>query len=136
MNTAEILRAAAQRVRRGWCQNHLADGLGGVCAQGAVMEVMWADPEYLSGREFKSPGLREDFKAITAVFGPVHEALGANHSFIPTSVIKDWNNASGQTAENVAATLELAAILWEEKQKRKDQYGVESAAALAENDGY
>jgi hypothetical protein len=52
MNTAEILRAAANRIRVGWCQHSLADGLGGVCAQGAVQEVMWGSPRHLEGPDF------------------------------------------------------------------------------------
>lgn len=115
MNTAEILRAAAQRVRQGWCQERLTDYGRGVCAQGAVMEVMFGSPCHITGPTKDDPDLRQDFLAVCRVFEPVHRVIGAKQTGTLTGAVRDWNNAKGQTAENVAAGLEMAAIIWEQQ---------------------
>lgn len=116
-NTGEILRAAARRVRQGWCQHGLTDYQGGVCAQGAVMDVLWGNPEHLCA----STENRADYRLLSEIFAPVHRALGATRSKRPQPTVKNWNNAKGQTAENVAQTLELAAILWDEEQAASER---------------
>lgn len=107
MNTAEILRAAAQRVRQGWCQHNMEDSSGGVCAIGAVCDVMFGDPWHIINMAKTEP----DFIAVRlALAEPMLSVFGEMRE------VKDWNNGTGQTAENVAQGLELAALLWEQGQ--------------------
>ncbi len=85
MNVAEGLRAAAARVRKGWCQGRMSDATGNVCAYSAI-------------------------KAVD-VAGCGHALWGRIHG-----PITEWNDRHGQTAENVAATMEQAADQWEREQ--------------------
>ena len=104
MNTAEILRAAAARVRQGWCQGSADDGNGGVCAIGSIWAVTnssvfdcsnWPIRQFLA----RAIGLSVD----------------EHYCSIP-----GWNDARGQTAENVAIAMEFAAVLWEQEQAQAD----------------
>lgn len=111
MNTAEMLRTAAKHVRRGWCQEVLSNANGEVCAVGALNYVHHHDPFH---------GYGNDVPALARV---VAEALGlpVDAAFAYAAVpdwhyalaVVDWNNDPGQTAENVAAGLEFAAIIVE-----------------------
>lgn len=98
-NTAQILRAAARRVRRGWCQHEMSDEHGNVCAIGGIaryVETTTAD----------------DILARRTLIRALDLNGGSGFAAIP-----HWNDAPGQTAENVAAGLEYAALFWEEEQK-------------------
>lgn len=101
--TADILRAAATRVRQGWCQHVLFDRRGGVCALGAVA---WAHGARSTDEVFRLPDSWQDDVTALSTTLRVH---GVN--------IVDWNNAREQTAENVAAGLEYAALVWEQEQQ-------------------
>jgi hypothetical protein len=103
-NTAEILRAAAARVRQGWCQHRLTDFKGGVCAQGAMSVAAYGGPLAIN---WKLDEDRELWRWI---------ALLMVRMFGERREIYDWNNAPEQTAENVAQGLEYAALLWEQEQ--------------------
>ncbi len=98
MNTAEILRCAAARVRQGWCQGTADDGNGGVCAVGAIWHVMGSD----AGRG--EPPIRLFIARALRLSTPDWDPVPL------------WNDAPGQTAENVAHGLEFAAVIWEQDQ--------------------
>jgi hypothetical protein len=106
MLISEVLKAGAERVRQGWCQYALEDYRGGVCAQGAILSV--------------TEGCANPFfhKSVTAInwvrFGRATDYI---NRAINSSDITRWNNAPGQTAENVAQALELAAILAEQDER-------------------
>lgn len=105
---ATILRDAAQRVRRGWCQ---AEGLtkdGRVCAfAGIALSVTWGRLGPLSDAELEAiEGARV---ALLRALGLPNLGLGG------WSVVYDWNDAPQQTAEGVALGLEYAALLAEQE---------------------
>jgi hypothetical protein len=101
--TGDILRAAAARVRRGWCQGQLDDGKGNVCAVGAIM-YSHSEPDILPLRDV----------VVRALALPVPPLIGSEVE--PDCPIPIWNDAPGQTAANVAAGLEYAALVWEQEQ--------------------
>jgi len=96
MSPSEVLRASAQRVRKGWCRGNLFDIHGGVCAIGAICEV--------SGEE--------NIALVADAEEALRDVLG-NHGIV------DWNDRATQTAENVALTMELAADFWDANQGRE-----------------
>lgn len=102
MTVPETLRAMAAKVRRGWCQR-AAFTLEGVCAVGALNFM-------------KSRDGRVDWQsvivALVAVLG--HSCVSPEDAWL--HVIK-WNDAPGQTAENVALAMELAASNVEAEQQ-------------------
>lgn len=111
MNTAQVLRAAAARVRKGWCQNTYRDCKGNVCCIGALAEVKNVDAKRLHDNEIVDPACRAVWKALDVT-------------------IADWNDGEGQTAENVASGLELAAVVWEQAQAQNTVADVQAAPAL------
>lgn len=124
MNTAEILRAAAARVREGWTQDGYADGFGGVCAIGAMAVVTGLSEERIVNGDY-----RGEVCFIEETVGAyVSGALRLTTDRCCRSGLPRWNDAEGQTAENVAAGLEYAALLWEQEQATPVNAG---ATALA-----
>lgn len=103
-NGAEILRAAAARVREGWCQESYDLASGGVCVYGAIAAVTGV-------RACSWHGLER--YVCHPVIAAIRKAIGGEMT------IPEWNDAKGQTAENVAVGLEYAALLWEQEQAQK-----------------
>lgn len=132
MNTAEILRAAAARVRQSWCQYALRDGGGGVCALGALRVPFGLEPED-AGRDWINGRSAEE---VYRILGTFESALVAICAMLRTpymgytpdtaAVIAQWNNGMGQTAENVAQGLEYAALLWEQEQISNETHAATS----------
>jgi hypothetical protein len=114
MNTAEILRAAAERVRQGWCQEVIRSARG-VCAIGAIGVaggMIRGDAECVFNAHKET--LRHlqralNLPAVTDVKNPLP-------FYLCTGPIGKWNDGFDQTAENVAAGLEFAAVVWEQEQ--------------------
>lgn len=106
MTTGEILRSAAARVRQGWCQHLLRVGGSHVCALGALGVTPSFDIRLTTDQQ----------AAVLAIV----RALGLRSNdpdFVcPYALVTVWNDAKGQTAENVAAGLEYAALVWEQSQ--------------------
>lgn len=115
MNTAEILRAAAARVRQGWCQDQLDDGIG-VCAFGALNTVLHGHAHYIDA-DPKSLELAPLIMRACGLPGPTRPPYVAE----AIDAVIEWNNAEGQTAENVAAGLEYAALVWEQQQQQQHE---------------
>lgn len=88
MTTPAILRKAAMRVREGWRQGDAHDGLK-VCALRAL--------------GVSAPNSRESFLARCAL-----------QSLVPNQSVANWNDAYAESAEEVAMTMELCALLVEE----------------------
>lgn len=105
MTTSELLNKAAERVRDGWTQgdyhNHVTNG---VCVIGALCEV--------SNLKLAEAGFMETSPAVEHLT----RVMGYDTCW---DLIEKWNDAPGQTQENVANGLELAALLWDEEQKLK-----------------
>lgn len=93
----KALLKAAQEVRKGWCQNALADGRGGVCAYGAlhVADGAGRDSSEIFDHQFSSEAYRTAFDRLAGHVGH----------------IPDWNNAAGRSAEEVASAMEACARL-------------------------
>ncbi len=87
----QLLLDAAQRVRRGWCQNALNDDRGNVCLMGALLEV--------SSR----PGVQAD--AETTAYWALFQ-----HIVNRAQGVVDFNDTPGRTAEEVASAMEAAAM--------------------------
>jgi hypothetical protein len=107
MTTAEQLRAAAVRVRLGWCQGALKQGER-VCAIGAL------------GLSIAPPGAT----AVTILsLMPASCALlraighGWKDALDAPLHVTAWNDTPGRTAEEVATALECAADLWDAEQQ-------------------
>jgi hypothetical protein len=102
MTTGEILRAAAARVRQGWTQGDYYDpSTDSVCAVGALCAVRGCD--------------MTDSMEINLAVGAVH-CSRAHHLLMKVTntvnrFVHIWNDMEGQTAENVAAAFERAAVL-------------------------
>lgn len=133
-NTAEILRAAAARVRDGWTRMELFSN-GKVCALGGVAHAIGLIGAHgLRSRDFE-PVYKHPLVIATArvVAGQVSrrpvlvENLTASEAL---SMVYTWNDADDQTAENVALGLEYAALVWEQEHVAGVQAaGSQSAAA-------
>ena len=108
MTTGEILRAAAARVRQGWCRYLLHSG-DSVCALGAL-NVAESRPA-CSSHVFIS-----EAAAVIARALHLPQDLEVHDSHRASASVAAWNNAKDQTTENVAAGLEYAALVWEESQ--------------------
>lgn len=104
MTTSEILRAAAARVRQGWCQGNFWSWEGGACALGAICDVWWLEDEDAD----PDPGTLGGTQPVVAL----ERALGLERDGVSA-----WNDAPGQTAEGVAIGLEFAALWFDEQQK-------------------
>jgi hypothetical protein len=109
MLASKILRKAAQRVQKGWCQHALDDGRGGVCVLGAML---WA-AEGIADPFFRGLSLNVDLDWDR--FTHIQEYLSRTLS---DRNIVGWNNSRDQTAENVAQALELAAVLAEQDEQQ------------------
>lgn len=116
MNTAEILRAAAGRVRQGWTQ-FIREDHGRFCALGAISVVD-------SGNSYRDeqPSMIATTHAARALRLPFN-------NYGQRAAVATWNNADGQTAENVAVGLEYAALLWEQEQAQVAEQPQEVAVA-------
>lgn len=88
MTTGQVLQVAAARVRIGWCQGRYSDGDGGVCATGAVIRA----GTYVEIADLMRPAELAIKKALNI------------------RSVEAWNDAKGQTQENVAQGLEFAAL--------------------------
>lgn len=94
MTNGDCLRAAARRVRAGWCQGAMARG-SRVCALGAIAQTVWL----IEADQFN----HTRYEALRQI---VRDALALG----TTDGLVHWNDAPDQTAENVAAGFELAAV--------------------------
>lgn len=119
MTTAEILRAAATEVRKGWVQHYLIDYRNRVCALGALYRVVTGDADR------RLPNDHPAIVALTAYL-PADTSRWRMRPVPRDWKIADWNNAEDQTAENVALTMEFAALCAEQAEK------VDMTLALAE----
>lgn len=115
MTVAEALRHGAAQVRKGWTQGVMYDR-GKVCALEALAlanRIRYADTFILNEYEI-GPG-SDAMLALAAVL-----PAASQHS-LPlvrsARSITAWNDAPGQTQENVATTMEFAALVWEEARK-------------------
>lgn len=131
MTVPAILRAMAARVRQGWCQHRLqTPGGERVCAIGAYGAALHGNalltPERFGGLrvvEVLAQQICADVNACPsrwiAGFGTrqVAEEMWATTlpGYRAWEHVVDWNNAPGQTAENVAAAMELAAVCEEQR---------------------
>jgi hypothetical protein len=118
-STGDKLRAAAQRVRSGWTRWVFREEDGRVCAAGALGLT------YGPGVCQQVYAHAEELHALARALGfyrPVGNAIGA------LLVIQHWNDTKGQTAANVAMTLELAALIADE-----EAAGKQRAVQAAEN---
>lgn len=100
----EILRGAAALVRRGWHQGAAVDETGTrFCALGAIAKEM-GDIEFTS--------------TVMPAERILARALGRSAPYDASyrRCVAFWNDEKGQTAKNIAAGLELAAILAEQEQ--------------------
>jgi len=108
MTTSEILRQAAVEVRKGWCRYVLEDDDRNVCANGALARICFGcATEALNVKH-------RNYIHFRAAQGVIGEVLGLGDA--PAFAIPVWNNATRQTQENVATTLEYAAMLWDQQQ--------------------
>lgn len=113
MTTADILRESATIIRTtGWARFIRLDPFnGGRCALGAIDKAMHLD-SYTDGC-WKYPA---GTAAITAVVQALRlEPLEVHAYDREAWAIADWNNDPTQTAENVAAGLEFAALYVEQQ---------------------
>ena len=122
--TAEILREAAGLVRRGWMQGGVGRSGRRVCAYGGVAEAV-------SEGRFPDDATRDDSARLLAELRDA-QATAAFLSYalrLPSAPagwycgapdanrrVYAWNDNKNQTAENVAAGLEYAALVWEQEQ--------------------
>lgn len=121
----QILRTAAARVRLNWIQGSGIDidapfETAGVCTYGGVAVAILGKDYCLGAMP------TEDDRALFLACGEwINRALGVkpdstwvfSESMAIWSPIYQWNDRPGQTVENVAMTLELAAILWEQHEQ-------------------
>lgn len=91
MTTAQILRAAAARVRQGWCQGSMVDGFGNVCAVGAI--------------DIVTPNTLADACVRFDVLTQLQLVIG----YSGCAAVAEWNDEPGRTAEEVALAMEQAA---------------------------
>lgn len=109
-STPEILRLAAAEVRKGWCQHRTRDRDANMCAVGAIRVAA---------------GGAHHENTWTAAYKYLCQTLGLH--FLQLS---DWNDAPGQTAENVATAMEYAALLFEQEQHAQLELNAEQDRAL------
>jgi len=112
-NVAGRLRAAAERIRRGWVQGSLYYD-GRVCAVGAIVD---ADQRLCD--VFNFTDLPADLQLAIREVARLLKLPHSNASRTSVASITTWNDADGQTAENVAASLEYAALLFEQEQAQR-----------------
>lgn len=119
MTTAETLRAAATVIRRdGWVRHKRHHPDGGVCALGAIectygLTTSPIHSDSLMYAEIERP---DAVRAVAALVPHrVRNYYPMGGIFALSGDIAIWNNAADQTAENVALTFELAALLEDEK---------------------
>jgi hypothetical protein len=107
--TSEILRRAAQVVReRGWTQHVLVDRYGRVCALGAL--------HFAEGRSAGS-GFRRT-ESVIALANVISQRFGLRlNKGAEGNAIAIWNNAPERTPEEVALTMEFAALCAEQAEK-------------------
>ena len=132
MNTGEILKAAAARVRQGWIRGWTGRGADGPnCAVGAINVVRRGDADYEDDEDPAQELLTIARVIQSALQLPDHvNALEQHPLWMPVGAITQWNNASEQTAENVAAGLEYAALLWEQEQSAQAVSAVATPVAV------
>lgn len=109
MTTPEVLRAGAAKVRtgwvRGWRHQRDAAGLDQVCALGALEGPLGEYAEVVH---------QEAVKALARLL-PQRPSSWQSAIMCAAHNVAHWNNSPDQTQENVAATMELAAILLEQE---------------------
>lgn len=111
MTVPEVLRAAAQGVRQGWCQNQLQIGFDR-CAIGWVLYVLDTRSRYgFIQRSLLETNVRA--AVINALALPERIEVWPDGYREKRCPIPAWNDAPGQTAENVALGLEYSAIHYE-----------------------
>lgn len=107
MSVPDRLRNGAARVRKGWCKYRLVDDQGNVCAMGAL----GCEPEDIVGF-YLSDQYQEPARWILKALGKRSDIPD------PCSGVAMWNNQPNQIAENVATTMDYAALLYEEHSKQ------------------
>lgn len=118
---ADRLRLAAARVRRAWTTRELFNAeTGACCAVGGVLNIGAETPIDLGDDEIAAVLVQEDNLADQAVQALYRHLLDSSEGDdIPDrdgafECITWWNDLrAGQTAGNVAATMEAAATAWE-----------------------
>jgi len=108
--TGDRLRAAAARVRAGWCRHALALPDGSVCAVGALGIV-----SVRSQTEQCREHAEELVFIVRAIGRDVWLRDDDKADIVHAVIVQGWNDAPGQTVEGVALGLELAAILADEE---------------------
>ncbi len=116
VSTPDLLRAAAEEVRKGWTRFVREDALGNVCALGALDRVTGVRDYVLAWSyvELAHPDL---VAALARAIG--NASPDAEEQSV---AIADWNNAGRQTAANVAATLEFAALCVDQARTTTDEH--------------
>lgn len=124
MTTVEVLRKAAAVVRNGWTTHTRRDGMGRHCALGAIDVVVIGEQKegdfYVFSEGFMGlrpiqPGV-DAIAALAALLPDIDFPAGCDRVMRDSHKVAAWNNV-GNTAENVAATMEYAALLAEEAAK-------------------
>lgn len=109
MNTGEILRAAAARVREQWGQGDIF----GHCALSHVHGVLGGEELYLA---YFDPQVRKVASIIAGSLKLRPSGILADELSHDCGAVVCWNDDKKQTAENVAAGLEYAAVIWDQEQ--------------------
>lgn len=112
MTLPDAYRAAAAKVREGWCQHILQNDRGDVCALGGLSQALHGTPFRVHKLEDVLPlakAIRPDVER--EITDPLFPASPSLH------VIVDWNNRPQRTAEEVATLFEATALFLEEEAK-------------------
>jgi hypothetical protein len=129
--TGDNLRAAAVRVRAGWRRCALRDPFGNVCAVGSLGVT---EPDQISescrahAEELRFLALAIGNPARITVVREMFPLV--DPSVADATMIAAWNDAPTQTAENVASTLELAAILADEAHAQRSTERTEDVCSF------
>ncbi len=97
MTVADQLRAAAGRVREGWCQHTCRQGVQSVC----TIQAIYDQSEKSSHKWWVAQWYLMSFLGVR--MEGVHDC----------SALIRWNDQPSQTAEQVATAMEDAAFQWE-----------------------
>ena len=104
MSPQEILLRAAELIeKRGWCQDRYSNDKGCLCPLGAMRVATG----YRAGTENEQ------------CLGKIRPAV-FRIGDLDNCNISDWNDAPGQTKENVIATMRACAAIWRAKQENTD----------------
>jgi hypothetical protein len=109
---AEVLRAAAARVRRGHTKGRYQDpDSGNVCAVGALICEAYGIGDVIKDLTFSISG-RDTFHTAAEVLNTYLHTVDPTVNYHGTTV---WNDRPETTAEDVAVAMEKAAARWEEQ---------------------